>query len=143
MPNHVHALVQPTGNNSLSEILHSWKSFTANEINRVTSRREELWMHESYDHIVRDWEELLNWRRYIAGNPEKARLRDTEFVLQERHILAPDEQMAQAGSMRDASGKMPELRREHLLRAKKLGFSDRQLAVANDATGTEIRAIRK
>jgi len=143
MPNHVHALVQPTGNNSLSEILHSWKSLTANEINRVTSRREELWMHESYDHIVRDWEELLNWRRYIAGNPEKARLRDTEFVLQERHILAPDEQMAQAGSMRDASGKMPELRREHLLRAKKLGFSDRQLAVANDATGTEIRAIRK
>ena len=70
-------------------------------------------MHESYDHIVRDWEELLNWRRYIAGNPEKARLRDTEFVLQERHILAPDEQMAQAGSKRDASGKMPGLRREH------------------------------
>jgi len=100
-------------------------------------------MHESYDQIVRDWEELLNWRRYIAGNPEKARLRDTEFVLQERHIFVPDEQMAQAGSMRDASGKMPELRHEHLLRAKKLGFSDRQLAVANDTTGTKIRAIRK
>jgi carbamoylphosphate synthase large subunit/REP element-mobilizing transposase RayT len=143
MPNHVHALVQPMGNNSLSEILHSWKSFTATEINRVTNRREELWMHESYDHIVRDWEELLNWRRYIAENPEKARLRDTEFVLQEPHILASEEQMAQARSMRDRSGKMPELRREHLLRAKKLGFSDRQLAVANNATGTEIRAIRK
>jgi carbamoyl-phosphate synthase large subunit len=92
---------------------------------------------------VRDWEELLNWRRYIAGNPEKARLRATEFVLQERHILAPDEQTAQAGSMRDGPGKMPELRRERLLRAKKFGFSDRQLAVANDATATEIRAIRK
>jgi carbamoylphosphate synthase large subunit/REP element-mobilizing transposase RayT len=143
MPNHVHALVQPAGSNSLSEILHSWKSFTANEINRVTSGVEELWMHESYDHIVRDWEELLNWRRYIAGNPEKARLRDTEFVLHERHTFAPDEQMAQAGSMRYVSGKMPELRREHLLRAKKFGFSDRQLAVANNATGTEIRAIRK
>src|SRR3954453_10438214 len=143
MPNHIHALVQPTGDKSLSEILHSWKSFTANEINRVTSRREELWMHESYARIVRDWEELLNWRRYIAGNPQKARLRDTEFVLEEKHILAPDEQMAQAGSMRDASGKMPELRREQLLRAKKFGFSDRQLAVANDATATEIRAMRK
>jgi carbamoylphosphate synthase large subunit/REP element-mobilizing transposase RayT len=143
MPNHVHALVQPTGNNSLSEILHSWKSFTANEINRVTSRREELWMHESYDHIVRDWEELLNWRRYIAKNPEKARLRDTEFVLQERHILAPDEQMAQAGSMRDGSGKMPELRRDHLLRAKKFGFSDRQVAVATAIPEIEIRSMRK
>ena len=143
MPNHVHALVQPMGNHSLSEILHSWKSFTANEINRVTSRNEELWMHESYDHIVRDWEELLNWRRYIAGNPEKARLRDTEFVLQERHVLAPEEQMGQAGSMRDGSGKMSEFRRKRFLRAKKFGFSDRQLAVANNATGTEIRAIRK
>jgi len=100
-------------------------------------------MHESYDHIVRDWEELLNWRRYIAKNPEKARLRDTEFVLQERHILAPDEQIAQAGSMRDGSGKMPELRREHFLRAKKLGFSDRQLAVANAVAEVEIRAKRK
>ncbi|MGC1323693.1 MAG: carbamoyl-phosphate synthase large subunit [Candidatus Udaeobacter sp.] len=30
-----------------------------------------------------------------------------------------------------------------LLRAKKLGFSDRQLAVANDATETKIRALRK
>jgi carbamoyl-phosphate synthase large subunit len=143
MPNHVHALVQPTGNNSLNEILHSWKSFTANEINRVTRRCGEVWMNESYDHIVCDWEELLNWRRYIAGNPEKARLRDSEFVLQERHILAPEAQMTQAGSMCDGSGKMPELRRQHLLRAKKLGFSDQQLAVANDATGTEIRAKRK
>jgi carbamoylphosphate synthase large subunit/REP element-mobilizing transposase RayT len=143
MPNHVHALVQPTGNNSLSEILHSWKSFTTNEINRVTSPLEELWMHESYDHIVRDWEELLNWRRYIAKNPEKARLRDTEFVLQERHILAPDEQMAQAGNMRDGSGKMPELRRDHLLRAKKFGFSDRQVAVASAVAETEIRSKRK
>src|SRR6266446_4944073 len=143
MPNHVHALVQPTGDNSLSEILHSWKSFTENEINRLMRRREELWMHESYDHIVRDWEELLSWRRYIAGNPEKARLRDTEFVLQERHILAPDEQIAQARRMRDGSGKMPELRREHFLRAKKLGFSDRQLAVANAVAEVEIRAKRK
>jgi len=143
MPNHVHALVQPTGDNSLSEILHSWKSFTANEINRLMRRREELWMHESYDHIVRDWEELLSWRRYIAGNPEKARLRDAEFVLQERHILAPDEQIAQARRMRDGSGKMPELRREHFLRAKKLGFSDRQLAVANAVAEVEIRAKRK
>ena len=143
MPNHVHALVQPITNNSLSEILHTWKSFSANEINRATGGREKVWMHESYDHIVRDWEELLNWRRYIAANPEKARLRDTEFVLEQKHIFVPDEPMPQAGSMRDQSGRMPELRRERFLRAKKFGFSDRQLAVANDATGTEIRAIRK
>ena len=38
------------------------------------------------------------------------------------------------------TGKMPV---PQLLRAKKFGFSDRQLAVANGATGTEIRAMRK
>jgi carbamoylphosphate synthase large subunit/REP element-mobilizing transposase RayT len=143
MPNHVHALVQPTGNNSLSEILHSWKSFTANEINRALNRDEKIWMHESYDHIVRNWEELLNWRNYIAGNAKKARLGKDEFVLQEMHVLAPDEQVTQAGSMRDESGRMPELRRDVVLRSKKLGFSDRQLAVANKTTESKIRAKRK
>ncbi|HEU5248132.1 MAG TPA: carbamoyl-phosphate synthase large subunit [Candidatus Udaeobacter sp.] len=35
------------------------------------------------------------------------------------------------------------LKTKHLLRAKKLGFSDRQLAVANGVTATEIRAKRQ
>ena len=43
----------------------------------------------------------------------------------------------QAGSLRDQSGRMPEL-----LRAKKLGFSDRQLAVAMGTTENEIRTQR-
>jgi REP element-mobilizing transposase RayT len=29
MPNHVHLLVTPLGEHRLSDILHSWKSFTA------------------------------------------------------------------------------------------------------------------
>src|SRR5439155_9420681 len=37
----------------------------------------------------------------------------------------------------------PAVFRSRLLRAKKLGFSDRQLAVANGATESEIRAQRK
>jgi carbamoylphosphate synthase large subunit/REP element-mobilizing transposase RayT len=143
MPNHVHALVQPTGGHSLSEILHSWKSFTANALNRALNRHGDVWMPESYDHIVRDWNELLSWRRYIAANPRKARLSQNEFVLQEIHVLVPNERSAQAGSMRDGSGRMPELQREQLLRAKKLGFSDRQLAVANGLSPTEIRAKRQ
>src|SRR5437016_2395043 len=154
MPNHVHALVQPAADRSLSEILQSWKSFTANALNCAANREGEVWMRESYDHIVRDWNELLSWRRYIAANAKKARLSEGEFVLQEMHALISEEQTAQAGSMRDRSGsptdesvrladRMPELRREPLLRAKKLGFSDRQLAVANGASENEIRAKRK
>ena len=44
----------------------------------------------------------------------------------------------QAGSLRDQSGRMPEL-----LRAKKLGFSDRQLAIACGSSEETIRARRK
>jgi carbamoylphosphate synthase large subunit/REP element-mobilizing transposase RayT len=143
MPNHVHVLVQPSTGHSLSEILHSWKSFTANAVNHALNRDGQVWMQESYDHIVRDWDELLKWRRYIGSNPKKARLGHDEFLLHEMHVLVSEQGNAQAGSMRDESGRMPELRREQLLRAKKLGFSDRQLAVANGVTGNEIRAKRK
>src|SRR5881275_3147381 len=38
MPNHVHVLVQPHEDNALSEILHSWKSFSAKAINKSRER---------------------------------------------------------------------------------------------------------
>lgn len=38
MPNHVHALVIPLTENTLSEILQSWKSYTAHEINNRLER---------------------------------------------------------------------------------------------------------
>ena len=34
MPNHVHVVVWPMPGNTLSDILHSWKSFTSHEINK-------------------------------------------------------------------------------------------------------------
>src|SRR5438045_3852037 len=138
MPNHVHVLVQPTAGHSLADIVHSWKSFTASAINRALDRNGQLWMPESYDHVVRDWRELLAWRQYIAANPEKAGLSDGQFVLEQMHALVPEEQGEQPGRPLDLSGRMPEL-----LRAKKLGFSDRQLAFAMGTTENEIREQRK
>ena len=38
MPDHVHTLVTPVQGHQLDEILHSWKSFTANEANRMLHR---------------------------------------------------------------------------------------------------------
>jgi len=72
MPNHVHILVKPLEGHLLPEILHSWKSFTANEINKVTGNKGQLWMHESYDHIVRNEKALMALRRYIWDNPVKS-----------------------------------------------------------------------
>ncbi len=40
--NHVHALVTPLGEHALSDILHSWKSFTAHEILKVEAAARRL-----------------------------------------------------------------------------------------------------
>ena len=79
MPNHVHVLFKPLGEHSPVDILHSWKSFTANALNRKMNREGALWMHESFDTIVRDAEHLRVCREYIAQNPRKAQLRKDDF----------------------------------------------------------------
>lgn len=71
MPNHVHVLVKPLRNFTLKEILHSWKSFSANMINKRMGLSGQLWMHESFDHIVRSEEALEFLREYIRNNPRK------------------------------------------------------------------------
>ncbi|MDP0491026.1 MAG: transposase, partial [Verrucomicrobiota bacterium JB023] len=74
MPNHVHVLVKPLGHHKLTDILHSWKSFTARAINKRENREGQLWQHESYDHLVRSERQLQHYRHYIEENPEKAGL---------------------------------------------------------------------
>jgi REP element-mobilizing transposase RayT len=72
MPNHVHAVVTPKEGWLLDHILHSWKSFTAHEINRLMGRTGVVWQHEGYDHIVRNPRALWRIEEYIADNPRKA-----------------------------------------------------------------------
>ncbi len=72
MPNHVHLLVTPKNGHELTDILHSWKSFSANEINELLGLSGQLWQHESFDHIVRSQEELERIEQYIRDNPKKA-----------------------------------------------------------------------
>ena len=81
MPNHVHLLITPTKGHDLSDILHSWKSYSANRINRAVGRRGTLWQEESFDHLLRSEEELEHYRRYVAENPEKAGLANTDYRL--------------------------------------------------------------
>ncbi len=81
MPNHVHALVQPWVDHALESILHSWKSYSANAINRRLGRRGRLWLDESFDHIVRNGDHLDGLRSYIRENPNKAGLRRGQYIL--------------------------------------------------------------
>ena len=70
MPNHVHALVTPKGGHELDRILHSWKSFSAKQINKLTDSRGAVWHRESFDHIIRNPAQLARVEKYIRDNPK-------------------------------------------------------------------------
>jgi len=73
MANHVHVLLRP--NVPPSRLLHSLKGFTAREANKALSRTgEAFWQAESYDHWVRDDQELVRITAYIESNPVRAQL---------------------------------------------------------------------
>jgi carbamoylphosphate synthase large subunit/REP element-mobilizing transposase RayT len=141
MPNHVHVLFKPLTGNSVSSIMHSWKSFSANAINRKLDRKGPVWMAENFDTIVRDSAHLQACRQYIGRNPVTAGLGKDDFVLEIREVLRVDGEERQAGSLSAESGWKPDL--HALRRLKKLGFSDRQLAFARGVSESEIRAERK
>jgi len=74
MPNHVHTVVQPIGEHSLSDVLHSWKTFTAKQANKMLGREGTFWQAEYYDHVIRNEEELAHAIEYALWNPERAGL---------------------------------------------------------------------
>ena len=81
MPNHVHALVTPVRPSTLSSILHSWKSYSANRLQRAIGSAGRIWQEESFDRLVRHEDELAKFRAYIQDNPASAHLGKDEFVL--------------------------------------------------------------
>ena len=83
MPNHVHVCVKPYTGFEPADLLHSWKGFTAKELNKILNRSGEVWEPESYDTIVRDTKHLWNVLRYIGNNPAKANIAKDQWV---RHI---------------------------------------------------------
>lgn len=74
MPNHVHVIVEQTAGWPLNRIVHSWKSFTANEINRILERAGALWQREYFDRYMRTDEQFLTTKRYVQANPVAAGL---------------------------------------------------------------------
>lgn len=75
MPNHVHVVLWPMPNRTLSAILQSWKSYTSREANRILGRTgRAFWQPESFDHWIRNDQEHARCCRYVINNPVKARL---------------------------------------------------------------------
>jgi REP element-mobilizing transposase RayT len=74
MPNHVHLLASPCGGYGLSDIIHSLKSYTASESNKILSRKGAFWMEDYFDRYVRDFVHYERTVAYIENNPVKAGL---------------------------------------------------------------------
>ena len=86
MANHVHVVFTPLETqpsvtddkqthdmryHSLASIMHSLKSYTAQKANQILGRSGAFWQHESYDHCIRNRDELHRIIRYVLNNPVK------------------------------------------------------------------------
>ncbi|HKI47404.1 MAG TPA: transposase [Balneolales bacterium] len=83
MPNHVHMILKLLVHNlndgeftdyPLTRILQDLKSYTGLIANRRLNRKGSFWQSESYDHVVRDYNELERVIIYTLNNPVKAGL---------------------------------------------------------------------
>ena len=93
MPNHFHLVLAPLSITEwdetkplkdnfrdteqyypLSKIMHSIKSFTSKEANKVLERSGTFWQDENYDRAIRDHAEWARTIAYVINNPVKAGL---------------------------------------------------------------------
>ena len=54
--------------------MHSIKSYTAHEANRILNRTGQFWAKEYFDRYIRDHRHFASTIAYIENNPVKARL---------------------------------------------------------------------
>jgi carbamoylphosphate synthase large subunit/REP element-mobilizing transposase RayT len=147
MPDHVHMLFEPgikTDNLEgkpvfwrLGDLIGSIKSFTAHEINKQEQSKGSLWEEEWHDRLIRSQEDLEEKFHYVTRNPWDAGIaslaEDYEWVWWQGKNASRDA---------EHRGRDSRATHSHVLRAKKLGFSDRQLALADGADETQVRAKR-
>jgi putative DNA methylase len=74
MPNHVHVLIETVEGYPLHQVVHSWKSYTANLANQWLGRDGPFWYRDYFDRYVRDAEHFARVVFYIENNPVKAGL---------------------------------------------------------------------
>jgi len=74
MPNHVHLLCTPCVGQTLPRIMHSLKSFTSNEANKMLNRSGRFWQKEYFDRYIRNARHFAKVVKYIENNPVRARL---------------------------------------------------------------------
>ena len=79
MPNHVHLIITPLLDDSgnyfkYDNIMQTIKQSSAARINAILGKSGQIWMHESYDRIIRNDRELNATISYLVQNPVKTGL---------------------------------------------------------------------
>ena len=74
MSNHSHSLLTRFEDWELDQLMHSHKSYTAHEVNKLLKRGGQFWMEEYFDRYIRNAEHFRNVVLYIEDNPVHFRL---------------------------------------------------------------------
>lgn len=70
MPNHVHVLLTPIGDNDVIKSIGSIKSFTASQINKLLKTNGRFWQRDCFDRIIRSADDFQAKLNYIIHNPD-------------------------------------------------------------------------
>src|SRR6185437_8290468 len=98
--------IQPCAGFDLPTILHTWKSRTAKEANRILGRTGEFWQAEYYNHLVRNEPDLVHCMNYAWANPDEAGLEDWKWRGKvENSPVAPPPSISSSGKTEEKHGR--------------------------------------
>ena len=85
MPNHLHVIVKPYSDVSITKVVADWKSVSAHRLMKLglPEARTPVWMRDHYSRIIRTPEEYRRQVDYVWRNPESAGL--SEGFARERY----------------------------------------------------------
>lgn len=74
MPDHVHLLLVPRNERTLSQVMQSIKGFVSRKINARDDAHGPIWQQSFYDRAIREEKQLETALNYIHFNPVRAGL---------------------------------------------------------------------
>jgi putative transposase len=74
MPNHLHLLLTPSGDNSLEKAIQFIKGGSSHEIHQQRENRVEIWNSGFHESTIRDVQDYRARQLYIHMNPVEAHL---------------------------------------------------------------------
>jgi len=69
MPNHVHVLVAPIGEDTVMKSIGGVKQHSSKVINKLLGRSGDVWQRLVFDRLVRSWKDYERYVNYIIANP--------------------------------------------------------------------------